>query len=152
MVKPIPDGYSTVTPYLVLNDAKAAIEFYSKAFGAKELFRMPMGDRIGHAELQIGNSRIMLADENPQRGAYSAKHYKGSPMSLMIYVEDVDSAAKNVVAAGAEIERPVENQFYGDRSGTFRDPFGYQWTVATHVEDVSSEEMKRRMQKMVAAD
>jgi PhnB protein len=152
MVKPIPDGYSTVTPYLVLNDAKAAIEFYSKAFGAKELFRMPMGDRIGHAELQIGNSRIMLADENPRMGTHSAKHYNGSPVSLMIYVEDVDSAAKNVVAAGAEIERPVENQFYGDRSGTFRDPFGYLWTVATHVEDVSSEEMNRRMQKMVAAD
>ncbi|HEY4045484.1 MAG TPA: VOC family protein [Acidobacteriaceae bacterium] len=152
MVKPIPDGYSTVTPYLVLNDAKAAIEFYKRAFGAQELLRMPVGDRIGHAELQIGNSRIMLADENPKMGTHSAKHYNGSPVSLVLYVEDVDSAAKNVVAAGAEIERPVQNQFYGDRSGTFLDPFGYRWTVSTHVEDVSAEEMNRRMAKMVAAD
>jgi PhnB protein len=152
MVKPIPDGYSTVTPYLVLNDAKAAIEFYKRAFGAQELLRMPVGDRIGHAELQIGNSRIMLADENPKMGTYSAKHYNGSPVSLVLYVEDVDSAAKNVVSAGAEIERPVQNQFYGDRSGTFLDPFGYRWTVSTHVEDVSAEEMNRRMAKMVAAD
>jgi PhnB protein len=152
MVKPIPEGYSSVTPYLILNDAKNAIEFYKKAFGATELFRFPMGDRIGHAELQIGNSRIMLADENPQMGYYSAKHYNGSPVSLMIYVEDVDSAAKTAVAAGVEIERPVQNQFYGDRSGNFRDPFGYRWTLATHVEDVSMDEMKQRMSKMPAAD
>lgn len=152
MVKPIPEGYSTVTPYLVLNDAKAAIEFYKKAFGAKELFRMPMGDRIGHAELQIGNSRVMLADENPKMGYYGAKHYNGSPVSLMIYVEDVDSAARTAATAGAEVERPVQNMFYGDRSGTFLDPFGYRWTIATHVEDVSMDELNRRMAKMAAAD
>jgi PhnB protein len=152
MVKPIPDGYSSVTPYLVLDDANAAIEFYKKAFGAKELFRMPMGKRIGHAELQIGNSRIMLADEDPQRELHSARHYHGSPMSLMLYVEDVDAVAEKAAAAGAAIQRPVQNQFYGDRSGTFVDPFGFQWTVGTHVEDVSHEEMERRMSKMVAAD
>jgi PhnB protein len=151
MVKPIPDGYSSVTPYLVLDDAAAAIEFYTKAFGAKELFRMPMGNRIGHAELLIGNSRIMLADEQPQSQIYSAKHYGGSPTSLMLYVEDVDTSAKQAVAAGATIKKPVQNQFYGDRSGTFADPFGYQWTIGTHVEDVSAEEMMRRMPKAVSA-
>jgi PhnB protein len=152
MVKPIPDGYGSVTPYLVLNDATAAIEFYKSAFGAKELFRMPAGNRVAHAEILIGNSRIMLADENPQMEAHSAQHYGGSPVSLMLYVEDVDSSAKKAVAAGAAVERPVQNQFYGDRSGTFRDPFGFQWTIGTHVEDVSPEEMQRRMTKMVAAD
>jgi PhnB protein len=152
MVKPIPDGYSTVTPYLILNDAKSALEFYKNAFGAKELFRMPMGDSIAHAELQIGNSRIMLSNESPQMEHYSAKHYDGSPVSLMIYVEDVDSAAKDAVAAGAEIYRPVHNHFYGDRRGTFPDPFGYRWTIATRVEDVSTEEMNQRIAKMVAAD
>ena len=151
MVKPIPDGYTSVTPYLIFDDAAAAIDFYEKAFGAKELFRMPMGNRIGHAELQIGNSRIMLADENPHFEAYSAKHYKGSPMSLMLYVEDVDAFAEKAVAAGANIKRPVQNQFYGDRSGTFTDPFGFQWTIGTHVEDVSAEEMAKRMSKLAAA-
>ncbi len=151
MVKPIPDGYSSVTPYLVLDDATAAIEFYKKAFGAKELFRMPMGNRIGHAEILIGNSRIMLADENPASQIHSAKHYQGSPVSLMLYVEDVDASAERAVAAGATIQRPVQNQFYGDRSGTFVDPFGYQWTIGTHVEDVSAEEMKRRMSQAVSA-
>jgi PhnB protein len=152
MVKPIPDGYTSVTPYLVLDDAAAAIDFYKKAFGAKELFRMPMGNRIGHAELQIGNARIMLADEHPEMQTYSAKHYKGSPVSLMLYVDDVDALAEKAVAAGASIKRPVQNQFYGDRSGNFVDPFGLQWTIATHVEDVSSEEMKKRMSKLTAAD
>ena len=151
MVKPIPDGYSSVTPYLVLDDAAAAIQFYTKAFGAKELFRMPIGNRIGHAELLIGNSRIMLADEHPEMQAYSAKHYNGSPISLMLYVEDVDASAERAVAAGATVKRPVQNQFYGDRTGTFVDPFGYQWTIGTHVEDVSPEEMMRRMPKPVSA-
>jgi PhnB protein len=148
MMKPIPDGYSSVTPYLILDDADAAIEFYKKALGAKELFRLPMGARIGHAEILIGSSRIMLADENAAVGAYSAKHYNGSPISLLVYVEDVDVSAEQMVAAGAAIVRPVENQFYGDRSGVFLDPFGFKWSIATHVEDVSPEEMQKRMAKL----
>ena len=151
MAKAIPDGYTTITPYLVLNDAKGAMEFYKKAFGAKEIFRLPMGPRIGHAEMVIGNSRFMLADEFPERNAFSAKHFKGSPMSLLLYVEDVDALAQSAVAAGATVVRPIENQFYGDRTGVFLDPFGYQWTIATHVEDVSPEEMQRRMAKAGSA-
>jgi PhnB protein len=151
MVKRIPDGYHSVTPYLIFDNAEAAIDFYTKAFGAKELFRMPMDGRIGHAELQIGNSRIMLADENPKVDAYSPKHYKGSPISLMIYVDDVDTFSQKAVAAGATIVRPVKTQFYGDRSGMFLDPYGYNWTIATHVEDVSPEEMDKRMKAGVAA-
>ena len=145
MVKPIPDGYSSVTPYLIFEDANSAIDFYGKAFGAQELFRMPMGNRIAHAEIQIGNSRIMLADEAPQMDAYGPKHHNGSPVSLMLYVDDVDSFTKEAVAAGAKVLRPVTNQFYGDRSGTFLDPFGYKWTIGTHVEDVPPEEMETRM-------
>ena len=145
MVKPIPDGYSSVTPYLIFEDAKSAIDFYTKAFGAKELYRMPMGNRIAHAEIQIGNSRIMLADEAPQMDAYGPEHHNGSPVSLMLYVDDVDTFTKGVVAAGAKVLRPVKNQFYGDRTGTFLDPFGYKWTIGTHVEDVSPEEMESRM-------
>jgi PhnB protein len=151
MVKRIPDGYHSVTPYLIFDNAEGAIDFYTKAFGAKELFRMPMGGRIGHAELQIGNSRIMLADENPKVDAYGPKHYKGSPISLMIYVEDVDSFSQKAVAAGASILRPVETQFYGDRSGVFLDPYGYKWSIATHVEDVAPEEMDKRMKAGAAA-
>jgi PhnB protein len=151
MVKRIPDGYHSVTPYLIFDNAEGAIDFYTKAFGAKELFRMPMDGRIGHAELQIGNSRIMLADENPKVDAYSPKHYKGSPISLMIYVEDVDSFSQKAVAAGASIVRPVKTQFYGDRSGVFLDPYGYKWSIATHVEDVAPEEMDKRMKAGAAA-
>jgi PhnB protein len=145
MVKPIPEGYSSLTPYLIFEDAGAAMDFYTKAFGAQELFRMPMGDRIGHAEMQIGNSRIMLADEAPQRDFYGPKHHNGSPISLMLYVDDVDAIAKKAIATGAKVLQPVKDQFYGDRSGTFLDPFGYKWTIGTHVEDVSPEEMQRRM-------
>ena len=145
MVKAIPDGYSSITPYLMFEDAKSAIDFYEKAFGAQELFRMPMGDRIAHAEIQIGNSRIMLADEAPQMDAYGPKRHNGSPVSLLLYVEDVDTFAKKAEAAGAKVVRPVKNQFYGDRSGTFLDPFGYKWTIGTHVEDVPPEEMESRM-------
>jgi PhnB protein len=145
MVKPIPEGYSSVTPYLIFEDANSAISSYGKAFGAQELFRMPMGNRIAHAEIQIGNSRIMLADEAPQMDAHGPKHHNGSPVSLMLYVAGVDSVAEKAVAAGAKVLRPVKNQFYGDRSGTFLDPFGYKWTIGTHVEDVSPEEMESRM-------
>src|SRR5271156_4117446 len=145
MTKPIPEGYSSITPYLIFEDAKAAIDFYVRAFGAQELFRMPMGDRIGHAEILIGNSRIMLADEAPRRDFYGPKHHKGSPISLMLYVDDVDAFTKKAIAAGVKVLHAVKNQFYGDRSGTFLDPLGYRWTISTHVEDVSPEEMNRRM-------
>ncbi len=145
-VKPIPDGYHTITPYLVVKGAAKAIDFYKKALGATELFRMEgPHNTVAHAELQIGDSRIMLADEVPQMG-YSAPQPGGhSPIGLMIYVEDVDKTAAQAVAAGIKIEREVQDQFYGDRSGNFVDPFGHRWTIATHKEDVSKEEMDRRM-------
>jgi PhnB protein len=149
-VKPIPEGYHTVTPYLVVHDATKALEFYKKAFGATELFRMPgPGGKIMHAEIKIGDSPIMLADENPQMGSRSAQTIGGSPVGIMLYVNDVDALAKQAVAAGAKVVKPVENQFYGDRSGTFTDPFGLQWTIATHKEDVSMQEMEKRMQAMM---
>ena len=144
-VKPIPDGYATVTPYLYIRDAAGAIEFYKTAFGATELFRMVgPGGRIGHAELQIGNSRIMLADEFPEMNVRGPESLGGTSVSFLIYVEKVDSEFDRAVAAGAKVLRPVKDQFYGDRSGTLADPFGHSWTIATHVEDVSSDEMKRR--------
>ncbi len=144
-VKPIPEGYHTVTPYIIVKGAAQAIDFYKKAFGAKELFRMdgPNG-RVMHAEIKVGDSPIMLADEAPDRG-YLAPQASGTPISLMLYVEDVDKLAAQAVAAGIRTERPVEDQFYGDRSGTFLDPFGHRWTIGTHKEDVSKEEMDRRM-------
>jgi PhnB protein len=145
-LKPIPEGYHTVTPYLIVNDGAGAIEFYKKAFGATELYRMPAPDgRIGHAEIKIGDSPIMLADESPEMGARSPKTLGGSPISILLYVEDVDALAQQATAAGATLLRPVENKFYGDRSGSFEDPFGHQWHIATHVEDVSTEEMQKRM-------
>ena len=144
-VKPIPEGYHSVTPYLVVRDAARAIDFYTQAFGAKELFRMEAPDnKIGHAEIKIGDSPVMLADENPGRGAKSPESFGGSPVHLMIYVEDVDTVFKRSLAAGARETQPLKNQFYGDRSGTLTDPFGHSWTVATHVEDVAPEEMQRR--------
>lgn len=147
MVKPVPEGYHSITPYLYVSDGKGAIEFYKRAFGAVELFRMdgPNGT-IGHAELRIGDSAIMLADEHPEMGARSPKTIGGSPMSLLLYVENVDQVVERAVQEGATIVRPVANQFYGDRSGGVMDPFGHTWFVATHVEDVSPEEMQRRAQ------
>ena len=144
-VKAIPEGYHTITPYLVVKGAAKAIDFYKKAFGATELFRMdgPNGT-IAHAELKIGDSPIMLADENPKMG-YGAPEGSRSPVGLMIYVEDVDKTAAQAVAAGIKTERAVEDQFYGDHSGNFVDPFGHRWTISTHKEDVSKEEMDRRM-------
>ena len=145
-VKPIPEGYHTVTPYLIVNGAASAIEFYKKAFGATELFRMAGPDgKIGHAEIKIGNSPIMLADEVPQMGYRGPQALGGSPVGILLYVEDVDKMAGQAIAAGAKVERPVQDQFYGDRSGTFADPFGHRWTIATHKEDVSSQEMKKRV-------
>lgn len=147
-VKPIPEGYSTLTPYLILDDANAAMAFYAKVFGAKELYRTALPDgRIAHAEMQIGTSRVMLADAFPERGIRSAKDFGGTPVMLQMYVEDVDAVFKRAVDAGAKAERPVENQFYGDRSGSFTDPFGHSWNVSTHVEDVSEEEMEKRMKE-----
>ena len=145
MVKPIPEGYHSVTPYLVVDDAKAAIDFYKRAFGAEEKFRLPMGDKIGHAELKIGDSFIMLADEFPAQGHLSPKSRGGTTVSLHLYVEDVDSKFQKAVEAGATESRPVENQFWGDRMGTLTDPFGHVWSLATTVEEVSAEEMQRRM-------
>lgn len=144
-VRPIPEGYRTVTPYLIVREAAKAIDFYKKAFNASELFRMaePSG-KVGHAELQIGDSRIMLADEHPEMGFRGPASLGGAGVSIMLYVEDVDALTSQAVAAGAKVLRPVENQFYGDRMGTIEDPFGHVWSIGTHVEDVSPEEMQRR--------
>ena len=151
-VKPIPDGYHTATPYLIIRGAGDAIEFYKKAFGATELFRFPTPDgKIGHAEIKIGDSPIMLADESPEMGYKSPQSLGGSPISIMIYVADVDTVFKQAIAAGGKEQRPVKDQFYGDRSGTLEDPFGHVWHVATHKEDVSPEEMERRMKTYTAA-
>ena len=150
MVEPIPAGYHAVTPYLSLSNAAKAIAFYAEALGAKEVYRLPMPNgRIGHAELQIGDCRIMLADESPEWGNKSAKSLGGTPVGLCIYTEDVDALADRFLKAGGKMLRPLQNQFYGDRSGTLVDPFGHIWTIATHVEDVSMEEINRRMAKMM---
>jgi PhnB protein len=144
-VKPIPEGYHAVTPYLVIKGATAAIDYYKKVFGATERMRMDApGGTIGHAELVIGDSTIMLADEFPDMGFRSPKTIGGSPVSLVLYVEDVDTVFKRAVGAGAKELRPVADQFYGDRMGTLEDPFGHVWSVATHTEDVSPDEMERR--------
>ena len=148
-VSPIPHGYHSVTPYLSIKRAADAIAFYKCAFGAEELYRLEMpGGIIGHAEIQIGDSRIMLADDMPDMPdavARSPEILKGTTFGLCVYVKDVDARFQTAVDAGAIVKRPVTNQFYGDRSGTLQDPFGHVWTLSTHVEDVSPEEMKRRM-------
>ena len=144
-VKPIPEGYHSVTPYLIIRGATEAIEFYKKAFGAIELFRFPApGGKIGHAEIKIGDSPIMLADEYPDMGYKSPQSLNGSAVSLMIYIEDVDTVFNRAIDAGATVKEAVQDKFYGDRSGTLADPFGHVWHIATHKEDVSSEEMERR--------
>lgn len=144
-VKPIPDGYPQLTPYLCVDGAIAAIEFYTSVLGATERMRMPGPDgKIGHAELVIGGSMIMLSDEYPDMGARSPKTIGGSPVTLTLYIEDVDSVFDRAIAAGATALRPVEDQFYGDRSGQFEDPFGHRWSVSTHVEDVPPDEMAKR--------
>ena len=149
-VKPIPEGYHSVTPYLTLDDAARAIEFYKKAFGAVGLLRMPApGGRIGHAEIKIGDSPIMLADENPEMGNRSPRKLGGSPISLMVYVKDVDAQVAQAVAAGGKLVRPVADQFYGDRTGGIDDPFGYHWYLATHVEDVPPAELEKRAAKLM---
>jgi PhnB protein len=144
-VNPIPEGYHSVTPYLIVKGAADAIEFYKKAFGAAELFRMGQPDgRIGHAEIKIGDSAIMLADEFPELGHTSPKTLGGSPVSLLIYVEDVDTVFAQAIASGATEDRPVEDKFYGDRGGSLVDPFGHIWHIATHIEDLSPEQMQER--------
>jgi PhnB protein len=144
-VKPIPDGYPRVSPYLIVDGAEAAIAFYTKVLGAKERMRMPApGGRIGHAELTVGDSLIMLADEHPDMGVLGPKSVGGSPVTLSVYVQDVDQVFDHALGEGAKETRPLQNQFYGDRSGQFEDPFGHRWSVATHVEDVTPEEMEKR--------
>jgi len=144
-VKPIPEGYHTATPYLYIKGAARAIEFYKQAFGATEMVRMPgPNGTVGHAEIKIGDSPIMLADERPEIGARSPETIGGSPVSILLYVEDVDGVFNKAVAAGAKVLRPVQDQFYGDRTGGVSDPFGHLWYIATHKEDVSPEEMRKR--------
>ena len=145
-VKAIPEGYHNVTPYLIVDDAAEAIRFYEKALGATEIFRLPMGDRIGHAEIRIGDSIVMLSDEWPDMGKLGPKARGGATSSMMVYVEDVDAAYARATAAGATAERPPEDQFWGDRMGSLVDPFGHSGSLATHVEDVAEDEMQRRME------
>ena len=145
VAKAIPEGYHSVTPYLILNAAGDAIAFYQKALGAEEVLRMEdPGGKVHHAEIKIGDSRIMLADEHPELQALSPKTVGGSPVSIHLYVTDVDSAVERAVAAGAKLIRPVADQFYGDRVGGIEDPFGYRWFIATHKEDLSMDEIRRR--------
>ena len=149
-VKPIPEGYHSVTPYLIIKGAAQALEFYKTAFGATELFRMEHEGKIGHAEIKIGDSPIMLADEHPEQGHQSPATLGGSPVGIMIYVDDVDKIYTQALAAGGKEVKPLQDQFYGDRSGTLTDPFGHVWTVATHKEDVTPEEIDRRLAAMAA--
>jgi len=146
MVKAIPDGYATVTPYLIVDGAAAAIEFYGAVLGASERMRLPAPEgKIGHAELMIGDSVILLADEFPGMGALGPRSIGGTPVTLHVYVEDADVVFDSAIRAGASSITPVEDRFYGDRSGVFEDPFGHRWDVATHIEDVPPEEMAKRM-------
>ncbi len=145
----IPEGYRSVTPYLIVKDGAQAIEFYKKVFGAREKMRMNApGGKIGHAELAIGDSMVMLADENPEHNARSPAAFGGSPVTIHLYVKDVDRVAEAMTKAGAKVLRPVEDMFYGDRAGSFEDPFGHNWHVSTHIEDVTPEEIDRRLAAM----
>ena len=149
--KTIPEGYHSVTPYLAINNAAKAIEFYKKAFGAKEIGRISMPDgKIGHAEIEIGDSRIMLAEEFPEWGNKGPETLGGSPVGICLYVENVDEVFKRAIEAGAKVDKNMEvkDQFYGDRSGSLIDPFGHKWTISTHIEDLSFGEMQKRSDKM----
>jgi PhnB protein len=148
-VKPIPEGYYTITAYVCVSNGAAAIDFYKRAFGAKEVMRMPGPDgKIGHADLIIGDSHIMLADEYPEMDFRSPRTLGGSPVMLHLYVDDCDAWFDRAVQAGAKITRPLQDQFYGDRGGGLEDPFGHKWYISTHKEDVSEEQMKERAAKM----
>ena len=149
MPQPIPDDYPRVTPYLYIDGAKAAIDFYTSVLGAKEKMTMPGPDgRVGHAELTLGESVFMLADEYPEIGVRGPRSVGGTPVAIHVYVEDVDATFDRAIKAGATTLRPVENKFYGDRGGEFEDPFGHRWSIATHIEDLSPEEMQKRMEEM----
>jgi len=153
-VKPIPEGYHSVTPYLIIGDGRAseALGFYARAFGATEIMRMPgPNGGIMHAEIRLGDSVLMLADEAPKMEAYGPKHYGGSPVTLHVYVPDVDATVKQAETAGATIIRPLADQFYGDRTAGLKDPFGHKWYLATHVRDVSMEEMQQHMNATASA-
>lgn len=144
-----PKGYNNITPYLIVVNAARAIDFYKRIFGAKEIMRMSKRDgRIGHAELKIGDTKIMLADEHPEMNAHGPRAFGGTPVSIHLYVKNVDGTVEKAVEAGATVLRPTETMFFGDRSGTIEDPFGHKWHVSTHVEDVSKGEMKKRMTKL----
>ena len=144
-VKPIPEGHNSVSPYLIVAGADRALDFYKKAFGATELFRHAAPDgKVGHAEIKIGDTIVMIADEHPDHDAHAPWKFGGSPVSLHVYVEDVDTVWKKALAAGGKEKRPLANQFYGDRLGSLEDPFGHTWHVSSHVEDVSMEELGRR--------
>ena len=149
-VKPIPDGYHTVTPYLIVKGGSDAIAFYKRAFNATEIMRVDGPDgKLGHAEIQIGDSRIMLADEHPEMNVLAPQSPGSSGVSICLYVENVDDLVAQAIDAGAKVQRPLQDQFYGDRSATLEDPFGHVWTVATHIEDVTPEEIDRRMAGMM---
>jgi PhnB protein len=150
-VKPIPERYRSATPYLCVKGAAKAIEFYKRAFGAVETMRIGDDSTIGHAEITIGDAVIMLSDEYPDMGVRSPESIGGTPVAIHLYFEDVDAVAARAIAAGATVLRPVEDQFYGDRGGKLRDPFGHEWQIATHIEDVSPEEMKARAAKLYGA-
>jgi PhnB protein len=148
-VRPIPEGHPAVSPYLIVDGAARALDFYRKAFGAKELMRHAGPDgRIGHAEVKIGDSIVMLADEHAEVGARAPGAFGGSPVKLHVYVKDVDAVARQAIAAGAKVVRPVQDQFYGDRNGTLEDPFGHEWHISTHIEDVSAAELRKRAAQM----
>jgi PhnB protein len=148
-VKPIPDGFHSVTPYLTLRNASQAIEFYKRAFGAQERFSMPGPDgKVAHAEIMIGNSILMLGEECPQMGNQSPEALQGSPVGMAVYVENVDDVFNRAVKAGATVKEEVSDKFWGDRAGSLTDPFGHKWTILTHKEDVQPQEMKKRMEQM----
>ena len=149
-VKPVPDGYHSITPYLVMDGAADALEYYKKAFGAIELMRMEHGGKIAHAEMKIGDSPFMLSDGHEEMGYKGPKALGGTPVGIMIYVDDVDTIFKQALDAGATELKPIQDQFYGDRSGTLTDPFGHVWTVATHTEDETPEEIEKRLAAMSA--
>jgi PhnB protein len=145
-VHPVPDGYHTVTAYLIVDDAARAIDFYKAAFGAEELYRLPMGGKVGHAEIRIGDTNLMLSDEWPDMQALGPNKRGGATASFVIYGPDCDAAYDRAIRAGAKADRPPADQFWGDRMGTVVDPFGHKWTVGTHIEDVSPDEMQKRME------
>jgi PhnB protein len=150
----IPKGYNSISPYLVVKGASQAIEYYKKVFGATEVFRMNQPDgKVGHAELQIGDSRFMLSEENPKmgQGHVSASSIGGSPVSLYLYIPDVDRVIEKAVDAGAKVVKPVQDQFYGDRSGFIQDPFGHLWGIATHIEDVAPKDLEERAKRVMQA-